>query len=252
MKKSRRDTLKGAMAGVVVLALAQMCAFAQTATPAASTTTTSMLLASEKPVAAAHAHSAATSAAAAAQTTKKPRGMAHRHVKNWALQPTGVANTSGTTVTPLDPNTIPKFVNQLTRPATFVASGTKFDRQLGKNVPLYQVTENITFQQILPFGFPKTKMYTYGGSANVAAPGQAPNIQTVFSSPGPTFEATKDQRIFVNYTNNLSGAHMFPVDPTIMAANPNNAPIPQPPFVDANGNLLVRFLLATRSSKARL
>jgi FtsP/CotA-like multicopper oxidase with cupredoxin domain len=241
MKKSRRDTLKGAMAGVVVLALAQMCAFAQTATPAASTTTTSMLLASEKPVAAAHAHGAATSAAAAAQTTKKPRGMAHRHVKNWALQPTGVANTSGTTVTPLDPNTIPKFVNQLSRPATFVTNQTKFDRQLGRNIPLYQVTENITFQQVLPSTFPKTKMYTYCGTANVAAPGQIQNIQTVCSSPGPTFEATKDQRIFVNYTNNLSGAHMFPVDPTIMAANPNNAPIPQPPFVDANGNLLVPF-----------
>jgi FtsP/CotA-like multicopper oxidase with cupredoxin domain len=162
-------------------------------------------------------------------------------VKNWALQPTGVVNTGGVVVTPLDPNTIPKFVNQLTRPATFVPSGTKFDRTIGRNVPLYQVVENITFQQVLPPGFPRTKMYTYGGLANAAGPGQPANIQTVFSSPGPTFEATKDQRIFVNYTNNLFGPHMFPVDPTIMAANPNNASIPQPPFVDAGGKLLVPF-----------
>ena len=234
MKKSRRDIFRGAMAGAVIFALAQMCAFAQTATQPA-TTTTSMLLAPAGPGATPHAHNAASATAATAQQTATPQHMRKgmsMHKPNWSKMPTGVAvtNTGGTTVTPLDPNTIPKFVNQLTRPATFVPSGTKFDRQLGRNVPLYQVTENTIFQQVLPPGFPKTKMYAYGGSANVAAPGQPQNIQTVFSSPGPTFEATKDQRIFVNYTNNLSGAHMFPVDPTIMAANPNNAPIPTAPF----------------------
>ena len=227
MKKSRRDVLIGAMAGVVVLALAQMCAFAQTATKPAPTTA-SMLLAPITPVADAHAHSMASAPSAQQTATSQHmrKGMS-MHKPNWATMPTGSANTA---VQPLDASTIPKFVNQLTRPATFVPSGTKFDRQLGRNVPLYQVTENTIFQQVLPPGFPKTKMYAYGGSANVAAPGQPQNIQTVFSSPGPTFEATKDQRIFVNYTNNLSGAHMFPVDPTIMAANPNNAPIPTAPF----------------------
>jgi spore coat protein A, manganese oxidase len=230
MKRSRRDILIGAMACVIVLTLAQMCAFAQTAIPAAAATT-SMLLAPEGPAANMHAHNATSATPPTGQATPQHmrKGMS-MHKPDWSKMPTGVVNTGGTIVTPLDPNTIPKFVNQLTRPATFVPSGTKFDRQLGKNVPLYQVTENTIFQQILPPGFPKTKMYAYGGSANVAAPGQPQNIQTVFSSPGPTFEATKDQRIFVNYTNNLSGAHMFPVDPTIMAANPNNAPIPTAPF----------------------
>jgi len=52
------------------------------------------------------------------------------HVRNWMKTPTGSADS---TVTPLDPNTVPKFVNQLTRPATFVSVGTKFDRQLGRN-----------------------------------------------------------------------------------------------------------------------
>ncbi len=160
------------------------------------------------------------------------------HVRNWMQTPTGSANP---TVTPLDPNTVPKFVNQLTRPATFVPVGTKFDPQLGRNVPLYDVTENTIYQQILPPGFPKTKVYAYGGQVNTAAPGQPAHITTTFSTPGPTFEAMSNKRIFVHYHNELEGPHMFPVDPTIMAANPNNAPIPPPPYSDAAGNPLVPF-----------
>jgi len=153
------------------------------------------------------------------------RDTPHMHVKNWMLQPTGIQG-----VQPLDPNTVPKFVNQLSVPPVFVPVGTKFDQSIGRDVPLYEVTENTVFQQILPSGFPKTKIYGYGGKVNTAKPGQPQNIQTVFSTPGPTFEATANRRIFVHYINNLDGAHMFPVDPTIMAANPNNAPIPTAPF----------------------
>lgn len=232
MKTSRHNIFLGAMACVVLFTLAQMCAFAQTATKPAPTAT-SMLLAPTMP-ASAHAHSSTTSAAPATAQSKPPkptmrRGMAMR-MPDWSKMKTGVVNTGGTIVTPLDPNTIPKFANQLIRPPTFVTNQTKFDPTIGQNIPLYQVTENTVFLQILPPGFPKTKMYNYCGTANIAAPGQPQNIQNVCSNPGPTFEVTKDRRIFVNYTNNLSGAHMFPVDPTIMAANPNNAPIPTAPF----------------------
>ncbi len=239
-KNSRRDL--NILTGLVLFAFA-MGAFAQTA----PTTTTSMLMRSAQPAASGHAHHAVDALSALNDAPPTPAGQHHsafhrtgmRHgLKNWATMPTGVSNTA---VTPLDPNTVPKFVNQLTRPATFVPIGTKFDRQLGQNVPLYQVTMDTVFQQILPPGFPKTKIYAYGGKANVAAPGQQQNIQTVFSTPGPTFEATSNQRIFVHYINDLDGPHMFPVDPTIMAANPNNAPIPQPPYADANGNPLVPF-----------
>ena len=225
------------LAGVVLFALAQMCAFAQTATQPA-TTTASMLLAAEKPVAdaAAHsmaAHSSTAQPATAAQSTTpaKPISRFGKRMKmrNMMTMPTGVSSPA---VTPLDPNTVPKFANQLTRPATFVPVGTKFDPSLGQRVPLYQVTMDTVFQQILPPGFPKTKIYAYGGSANVSGPGQQQNIQTVFSTPGPTFEATSNQRIFVHYINDLDGPHMFPVDPTIMAANPNKAPIPPPTTSD--------------------
>src|SRR5499433_1189809 len=164
----------------------------------------------------------------AVSAPSQPKRHAHRHVKNWMTMPTGSTNLS---VQPLDPNIVPKFVNQLTRPPVFVPIGTKFDPTLGRNIPLYEVTENVVFQQILPPGFPKTKIYAYGGKVNTAGPGQLANIQTVFQTPGPTFETTRDHRIFVHYINNIGGPHMFPVDPTIMAANPNNAPIPTPPFV---------------------
>jgi len=153
------------------------------------------------------------------------RDTPHMHVKNWMLQPTGIPG-----VQPLDPNTVPKFVNQLSRPPVFVPVGTKFDRSTGRDIPLYEVVEDTVFQQILPPGFPKTKIYGYGGRVNTAKPGEPQKIDTVFSTPGPTFEARSNRRIFVHYVNNLDGPHMFAVDPTIMAANPNNAPIPTAPF----------------------
>jgi len=179
--------------------------FAQTATH-----TTAALLAPASPPAPAHSHNMASSAAPAAQTQPKAhKDRPHMHVKNWMTQPNGK-----TGVAPLDPSTVPKFVNQLTKPPVFVSTGTKFDSTIGQRVPLYEVTESVIFQQILPRGFPKTKVYAYGGKVNTAEPGQRTRNQTVFSTPGPTFEATADQRIFVHYTNDLGEPHMFPVDPT--------------------------------------
>ncbi len=255
--KRRRTILLSVLCCVMAFALAHTSAFAQSASPSntngttpsqPSITTTSMLVAPAQPAAGGHAHHAVDALSALNDAPPAQAGQHHssafhrtgmRHgLKNWAAMPTGSSNPA---VTPLDPNTVPKFVNQLTRPATFVPIGTKFDPTIRQNVPLYQVTMDTVFQQILPPGFPKTKIYAYGGKANVAGPGQQQNIQTVFSTPGPTFEATSNQRIFVHYINDLDGPHMFPVDPTIMAANPNNAPIPQPPYADANGNPLVPF-----------
>src|SRR5215470_10988195 len=206
----------------VVMALVETASFAQT-----TTRTNSALLAPASSPAPAHSHNMASSPAPAAGQTPATahKDRPHMHVKNWMTQPNGLSG-----VAPLDPSTVPKFVNQLTSPPVLVSSGTKFDPTIRQRVPLYEVTESIVFQQILPPGFPKTKVYAYGGKANVAPPGQFPNIQTVFTTPGPTFEASANRRIFVHYINNLEEPHMFPIDPTIMAANPNNAAIPTPPF----------------------
>jgi len=147
------------------------------------------------------------------------------HMKNWALEPTGIPG-----VFPLDPRTIPKWVNQLTKPPVHVPVGTRREPSTGRNLPLYEVTEKTIQAQMLPPGFPTTKAYAYGGQVNFSESGQFPNIQTAFTAPGPTIEAVRNQRIFVHYRNELDGDLIFPVDPTIMGANVNNSPIPVPPF----------------------
>ena len=143
----------------VIVALAVTASFAQTATR-----TTNALLAPESPIPSAHSHDLAqgTAPPVAQNQHKAHRDRAHMHVKNWLKQPNGLIG-----VAPLDPANVPKFVNQLTRPPVFVPVSVKFDPTIGKFVPLYEVTENIVFQQILPPGFPKTKVYAYGGKVNV-------------------------------------------------------------------------------------
>jgi spore coat protein A, manganese oxidase len=161
-----------------------------------------------------------------AQQPTPPQSHRHMHMRNWALEPTGIAGVS-----PLDPTTIPQFVSQLTKPPVHVPVGTRREPSTGNNLPLYEVTEKAIQAQVLPSGFPTTKVYAYGGMVNFSEKGD-PNqeVRTAFTMPGPTFEAVRNQRIFVHYINELEDGQMFPVDPTIMAANPNNAPIPQPPF----------------------
>jgi spore coat protein A, manganese oxidase len=143
----------------------------------------------------------------------------HMHMKNWMLEPTGIPGVS-----PLDPATIPKWVNQLTKPPVHVPVA-----QPG-NTPLYDVSARAIRLQLLPPGFPSTKVFAYGGRVNFNEAGQTPDIRTAFTMPGPTFEAVRGKHIRVHFRNELEGRHIFPVDPTLMVANPNNAPMPEPPF----------------------
>ena len=143
----------------------------------------------------------------------------HMHMRNWALEPTGI-----TGVSPLDPTTIPKFVNELTKPPVFVR-----DNAGSYGTPHYTVTYKKIQQQLLPPGFPTTQVFAYGGKANFAESDQWPDVRTTFSTPGPTFEAVRGQHIRVHFVNKLAGDHIFPVDPTIMFANPNNI-TPRAPF----------------------
>jgi len=93
----------------------------------------------------------------------KHRNSKHMHMKNWALEPTGVAG-----VFPLDPNTIPRFKNQLIRMPTFVPIATRREPSTGRFLPLYEVTEETVQIPFLPPGFPTTKSYAYGGKVNLA------------------------------------------------------------------------------------
>src|SRR5262249_19002093 len=120
----------------------------------------------------------------------KHRDRPHMHMKNWAAIPTGI--TGGF---PLDPNTIPKFRNQLTKPPVHVPVGTQREPSTGRNLPLYDIDQRVIQAQMLPPGFPTTKAYAYGGRVNFAEAGQTSDIQTAFTVPGPTIEAVRRQRI---------------------------------------------------------
>ncbi|MCW4054339.1 MAG: hypothetical protein NWE84_05395, partial [Candidatus Bathyarchaeota archaeon] len=120
---------------------------------------------------------------------------------------------------PLDPLTIPKFVNQLTSPPPVY-------EQAAPNEYSIDMVENM--QQVLPPGFPMTKVWGYGGLAKDAVTG-AP-LGYVANSPGPTFEATKGIPIRVTWNNLITTPLQFAVDPTLHWANPNNVPMPNAPF----------------------
>jgi spore coat protein A len=116
----------------------------------------------------------------------------------------------------IDPKTIPQFVNQLTGPPPYyVPNATGY----------YEVFMNNFTQQILPAPLPKTSVWGYGGETNVGF---------VQNAPGPSFEATQGTPITVKYTNNITGSHLFAVDPTLHWADPNDIgmdpPTPWPTY----------------------
>ena len=127
----------------------------------------------------------------------------------------------------LDPNTIPKFQTQLQRFPTYVPTVTKDGSghitQKKYNVEIAQFTA-----QQLPAGFPQTTLFGYGADT-VDGFGQNENFRR--TSPGPKFEQTKGVPAVITYTNQLTGVHPMPVDPTLDWANPNNFPKPSPPFL---------------------
>jgi len=122
-------------------------------------------------------------------------------------------------VVPLDPLTIPKFVNQLTGPPPV------YD-QVAPNEYAVDMVE--IMQQVLPPGFPQTKVWGYGGLAKDAVTGSP--LGYVANSPGPSFEVTKGTAINVTWRNLITTPLQFAVDPTLHWANPNDMPMPNPPF----------------------
>jgi len=129
---------------------------------------------------------------------------------------------------PLNPNTIPKYVNQLAVPPVYEPTVIK-DPITGKvKSRNYQVTISEFTQQILPAGFPKTTVWGYG--SKVRDPETGDIIPDFKSAPGPTFEVKRYIPINVQWVNNLTVSQPLAVDPTIHWANPNNMPMPMPPF----------------------
>ena len=135
--------------------------------------------------------------------------------------------------TPLDPLTIPKWVNQLTgAPPVYVPITVVRDGNGNIIQENYDVTVTQFEQQILPStdinGNPlgKTTVWGYGGIVKDAITGAT--LGYVRNSPAPTFEATRNVKVRVTWINNLTDlngnplSYMYAVDPTLHWANPYN------------------------------
>jgi len=127
----------------------------------------------------------------------------------------------------LDRNLVPKFVNQLERLPVWIprlikdANGKVIRKEFDFQIAKFK-------SQQLPPGFPATNLFGYGGNTTDAF-GQNPGFRR--TSPGPTFEQTRNVQSLVRYDNELLGRHPLAVDPTLDWANPNNFPKPSPPFL---------------------
>jgi len=127
---------------------------------------------------------------------------------------------------PLDPLTIPKYVNQLTGPPPVYEQSVVKKGKLIRHD--YTVDMTSFMQQVLPPGFPMTAVWGYGGPAKDALTGAS--LGYVRNSPAPTFEATRDIPIRVTWQNKITSSHMFAVDPTLHWVDPNGMGMPMLPF----------------------
>jgi spore coat protein A len=134
----------------------------------------------------------------------------------------------------LDPLTIPKWTNQLDSRIPVYVPENVTDGQGNIIRQDYTVTVSEFCQQVLPTvdssgnptGYGPSKVWGYGGEARNAVTGEP--LGFVRSIPGPTFETTRGIPAQVKWVNDLVDSegnplqHMYPVDPTIHWANPNN------------------------------
>lgn len=127
----------------------------------------------------------------------------------------------------LDPLIISKYKNQLVKPFVYkpyvINCNKKKNGKCYKKIKhYYRIDMTETYQQILPPGFPKTKVYGYGGLVVDPRTGRT---RYSISAPGATFEARRGVPVEVKWVNKLKGEHMFPIDPTLHWANPNGMPM---------------------------
>jgi FtsP/CotA-like multicopper oxidase with cupredoxin domain len=127
---------------------------------------------------------------------------------------------------PLDPTTIPQFVNQLTIPRVYAPTVIR-DSHGNVIRNEYTVTVAQATAQILPPPFPATTVMAYGGDVKI--PGST-QTQFVRTTPGPMFENTRGIPTVIHWRNAVTGPHFMPVDPTILWANPAGIEPPLGPF----------------------
>ena len=128
----------------------------------------------------------------------------------------------------LDPLLIPKYVNPLFIPPAYKPVVVK-DQKTGKEISHnYTITMSQFTQQILPKKFPKTTVWGFEGKVTDPKSGKT---HYQHSSPGATIKAVKGIPVNVQWVNAITEPNLFAVDPTLHWANPNNMPMPEPPFL---------------------
>jgi len=128
---------------------------------------------------------------------------------------------------PLDPTTIPKYVTPLvayipvyTPTNVYDLNGTLIEQDYYVNVTQFE-------EQILPTGYPNTTVWGYGGVTHDPVTGAA--IGYFRNAPSATFNVTRSIPTKITWVNNLTDpissallSYLYPVDPTLHWANPNN------------------------------
>jgi FtsP/CotA-like multicopper oxidase with cupredoxin domain len=118
-----------------------------------------------------------------------------------------------------------KWLNTLEKPRVFESKPSEYEPNKFRDEYTVHVRE--TSVQMLPEGCPMTRVFAYGGATRKD---DDTDPASTWSSPGPTFEMTRGVPARVTWINEITGAHLFPVDPTLHWANPNHVPAPTGPF----------------------
>ncbi len=133
-------------------------------------------------------------------------------------------------VAPLDPTTIPKYVSPLIASIPVYTPTNVYD--INNNLIRQDYIVNVTqfTEQILPSGFPTTTVWGYGGVTHDPITGA--DLGYFRYSPSPTFNVTRNIPTKITWVNNLTDPvsgellnYLYPVDPTLHWANPNNIPM---------------------------
>jgi spore coat protein A len=121
----------------------------------------------------------------------------------------------------LDPTSVPKYVEPLAIPPLMPQSGTN----------AYSVAAKPFVQQVLPAGFPATKVWAYGSTTKNGP----------IAWPAATIQAQQGVPLTVTWQNRLVDAsghfvpHLLPVDPTLHWANPPGPVDFRPTFTTTPG-----------------
>lgn len=120
----------------------------------------------------------------------------------------------------LNPTTLPKYQVPLLIPPVMPKAGT-IKQKAGKNIDYYEISLREFHQQILPPGYPMTKVWGYGAVAGIR-----PRALLVHNAPSLTIEAKWEKPVRVKWINELTDGnghylpHLLPVDQTLHWANP--------------------------------